>query len=106
MGAVKGRLPGGEIAYIIPALPQDQIAPVEHLTRICRDWVAAINQSLNLVVVHTPPGSAHMVGSAIDRAGWQEVIGTVAGDDTVMVVATGETAAGEVAQRLQQLTGP
>ncbi|MBT8193564.1 MAG: ArgR family transcriptional regulator, partial [Acidimicrobiia bacterium] len=73
MGAVKGRLPGGEVAYVVPAQPQDQVAPAEHLRRICREWVAAIDSSNNIVVVRTPPGSAHMVGSAIDRAGWTDV---------------------------------
>ena len=104
MGAVKGRLPGGDVAYIIPALPQDQVAPVEHLRRVCRDWVAAIDSSHNIVIVHTPPGSAHMVGSAIDRAGWQDVAGTVAGDDTVFVaVLGGEKGLARIAGRLRTL---
>ena len=105
MGALKGRLPGGEVAYVVPAQPQDQVAPAEHLRRVCREWVAAIDSSHNIVVVRTPPGSAHMVGSAIDRAGWTDIIGTVAGDDTVMVIAA-ETAAGvEVAEELRELAG-
>ncbi|MBT8246280.1 MAG: hypothetical protein KJN73_00560 [Acidimicrobiia bacterium] len=54
MGAVKGRLPGGEVAYVVPAQPQDQVAPAEHLRRICREWVAAIDSSNNIVVVRTP----------------------------------------------------
>ncbi len=105
MAAVKGRLPGGEVAYIIPALPQDQVAPAEHLRRVCREWVAAVHSSHNVVVVHTPPGSAHVVGSAIDRAGWQDVIGTVAGDDTVMVIAAADTTGSEVAEHLRELAG-
>jgi len=105
MGAVKGRLPGGDVAYIVPAQPQDQVAPAEHLRRVCREWVAAIDSSANIVVVRTPPGSAHMVGSAIDRAGWTDVIGTVAGDDTVMVIAAEGVGGTEVADELRELAG-
>ena len=105
MGAVKGRLPGGDVAYIVPAQPQDQVAPAEHLRRVCREWVAAIDSSANIVVVRTPPGSAHMVGSAIDRAGWTDVIGTVAGDDTVMVIAAEGVGGAEVADELRELAG-
>lgn len=105
MGALKGRLPGGEVAYVVPAQPQDQVAPAEHLRRVCREWVAAIDSSHNIVVVRTPPGSAHMVGSAIDRAGWTDIIGTVAGDDTVMVIAAEGVAGSDVAEDLRQLAG-
>ena len=105
MGALKGRLPGGEVAYVVPAQPQDQVAPAEHLRRVCREWVAAIDSSHNIVVVRTPPGSANMVGSAIDRAGWTDIIGTVAGDDTVMVIAAEGVAGSDVAEDLRQLAG-
>jgi len=56
-------------------------------------------------VLRTPPGSAHVVGSALDRAGLADILGTVAGDDTVLVV-TSERAGGEaVARRLSELGG-
>jgi transcriptional regulator of arginine metabolism len=105
LGAVKARLPGGEVAYIVPAQPQDQVAPAEHLRRVCREWVAGIDSSANIVVVRTPPGSAHMVGSAIDRAGLTDVIGTVAGDDTVMVIAAEGVDGADVAEDLRELAG-
>ncbi len=105
LGAVKGRLPGGEVAYVIPALPRDQVAPAEHLRRVCRDWVAAVDHSHNIVVVRTPPGSAHLVGSAIDRAGWTDIVGTVAGDDTVMVIAAEHTSGAHIADQLRHIAG-
>ncbi|NNC92259.1 MAG: arginine repressor [Acidimicrobiia bacterium] len=105
LGAVKSRLPGGDVAYVVPAQPHDQVAPAEHLQRVCREWVAGIDSSVNIVVVRTPPGSAHMVGSAIDRAGWTDVIGTVAGDDTVMVIAAEGVPGVEVADNLRELAG-
>jgi transcriptional regulator of arginine metabolism len=64
-----------------------------------------VAHSANLVVLRTPPGSAHVVGSALDRAGLADILGTVAGDDTVLVVAS-ERAGGEsVARRLSELAG-
>ena len=86
LGALKVRLPGGEGAYALPELPAHQIAPEDHLRRVLGEWVVEVSSSGNLVVLRTPPGSAHVVGSALDRSGWDGVLGTVAGDDTVLVV--------------------
>ena len=77
---------GGEAVYAIPELPKDQRAPDDHLRRVFGDWVVEVAASANLVVLRTPPGSAHVVGSALDRAGSAGVLGTVAGDDTLIVV--------------------
>jgi transcriptional regulator of arginine metabolism len=105
LGAVKIRTPQGELAYAIPALPMEQQAPPEHLKRVFGEWVVSVDWSANLVVVRTPPGSAHVVGSAIDRAGLPDVVGTVAGDDTVLVVAAEEIGGAKVAQWLSGLAG-
>jgi transcriptional regulator of arginine metabolism len=88
LGAVKVRLPGGETAYALPELPSHQVAPEDHLRRVLGEWVVEADHSGNLIVLRTPPGSAHVVGSALDRSGFPGVIGTVAGDDTVLVVAS------------------
>ena len=61
--------------------------------------------SANLVVLRTPPGSAHVVGSALDRSGLPEVLGTVAGDDTLIVVVTEDAGGAKVAKRLRDLAG-
>src|SRR5579871_208744 len=87
LGAVKVRVPGGDAVYAIPELPKDRLVPEEQLRRVLADWVVEISHSLNLVVLRTPPGSAHVVASALDRAAIAGVLGTVAGDDTLMVVA-------------------
>jgi transcriptional regulator of arginine metabolism len=105
IGAVKARMPGGDLLYVIPEQAKDRVAPEEHLKRVFGDWVVEVSHSMNLVVLRTPPGSAHVVGSAVDRAGLPDILGTVAGDDTVLVVAT-ERAGGErVARRLSALAG-
>ncbi|MDP9419262.1 MAG: arginine repressor [Actinomycetota bacterium] len=105
LGAVKVRVPGGETVYAIPELAFDQIAPEDHLRRVFSDWVVEVAWSVNLVVLRTPPGSAHVVGSALDRAGWRDVVGTVAGDDTVLVVVAEQAGGAEVANRLRILAG-
>ncbi|HEX2850561.1 MAG TPA: arginine repressor [Acidimicrobiales bacterium] len=105
LGAVKVRVPGGETVYAIPQLPKDHGAPEEHLRRVLGDWVAEVAQSGNLVIVRTPPGSAHVVASALDRAALPGIIGTVAGDDTILVVASERTGGAKVARRLSQLAG-
>ncbi|MGH9282580.1 MAG: arginine repressor [Acidimicrobiales bacterium] len=105
LGAVKVRVPGGETVYAIPELARNRLAPEDHLRRVLGDWVAEVAHSGNIVVLRTPPGSAHVVGSALDRAGLEEIVGTVAGDDTVMVVATEQTGGAEVAKRLSALAG-
>ena len=104
LGAIKVRIPGGETAYAIPEMPRDQVAPEDHLRRVLGDWVVDLARSGDLVVLRTPPGSAHVVGSAIDRAGLADVLGTIAGDDTLVLIAT-EGAGAKVEQRVHELAG-
>jgi len=105
LGAVKVRLPGGEAAYALPELPVHQIAPEDHLRRVLGEWVVELAHSGNLVVLRTPPGSAHVVGSALDRSGMEAVIGTVAGDDTVLVVVDDAVGGDVMAERLRDVAG-
>ena len=105
LGAVKARVPGGEMVYVIPEDVKDRPAPEEHLRRVLGDWVVEVSHSANLVVVRTPPGSAHVVGSAVDRAGLPDILGTIAGDDTVLVVATERVGGEAIARRLSELAG-
>jgi transcriptional regulator of arginine metabolism len=105
LGAVKVRLPGGETAYALPELPSQQVAPEDHLRRVLGEWVVEADYSGNLIVLRTPPGSAHVVGSALDRSGFPGVIGTVAGDDTVLVVASEALGGAAVAGRLAAVAG-
>ncbi len=105
LGALKVRLPGGETAYALPELPSHQVAPEDHLKRVLGEWVVEADHSGNLIVLRTPPGSAHVVGSALDRSGFAGIIGTVAGDDTVLVVASEAIGGADVAHRLAVLAG-
>jgi len=105
LGAVKVRIPGGQMAYAIPEHSKDRITPEEHLRRTLTEHVVDAAGSANLAVLRTPPGSAHVVASAIDRAGVGDVLGTVAGDDTVLVVSADATGGDRLAARLAKLAG-
>jgi transcriptional regulator of arginine metabolism len=105
LGAIKVRVPGGELVYAIPEHPAEQVVPHEHLRRVLGDWAVEIGASGNLVLLRTPPGSAHVVASALDRAAFPGVLGTVAGDDTVLVVVAAGYEGDELADRLRGLAG-
>jgi transcriptional regulator of arginine metabolism len=106
VGAVKVRVPGVERqVYAIAELPRDQVAPADHLRRVLGEWVVEVSSSLNLVVLRTPPGSAHVVASALDRSGLEGALGTVAGDDTVIVIAAEEVGGATLARQLADIAG-
>jgi len=105
LGAVKVRVPVGDSVYAVPDNPTERVLPVDHLRRVLGEWLVEVSVSNNIVVLRTPPGSAHVVASAVDRAGLPEIIGTVAGDDTVILVAASDTTGEEVSERLKDLAG-
>ncbi|MDQ6798666.1 MAG: arginine repressor [Actinomycetota bacterium] len=107
LGALKVRSAQGESVYAIPdqTTGRKPPAPEDHLRRVMGEWVVEIAHSANIVVLRTPPGSAHVVGSAIDRAGLPSVLGTVAGDDTLLLVVSESTGGEKVAKRLSALAG-
>ena len=105
LGAVKVRVPGAESMYAIPEHPTDRVVPIDQLRRVMGEWVVDVGYSGNLVVLRTPPGSAHVVASALDRTGIEGSIGTVAGDDTLMVVAAEGTTGEHLATVLRALAG-
>lgn len=105
LGAVKVRVAGGEPKYAIPEYEPQRVAPSDQLRRVVGEWVAEVTHSGNLVVVRTPPGCAHVVASALDRGGMKGLIGTVAGDDTILCVASEETGGMGLASQLRALAG-
>ncbi|MDP9094345.1 MAG: arginine repressor [Actinomycetota bacterium] len=94
LGAVKLRTPdGGLPIYFVPedgspltARTADD-APPQRLARLLGELLISAESSANLAVLRTPPGAAHFLASAIDRAGLPLIIGTIAGDDTILVIA-------------------
>ena len=105
LGAVKVRIAGGGTVYAIPEHSFDRITSEDSLRRVMGEWVASVAHSANIVVMRTPPGCAHVVASALDRAGMPEVLGTVAGDDTLLAIAAADTPGAHLANRLSELAG-
>ena len=105
LGAIKVRAPGGQSVYALPELAFDRVAPFEQLRRVLGEWVGEVAVSGNIVLVRTPPGCAHVGASALDRSGLDGLLGTVAGDDSLLCVASEDTAGHELADRLRDLAG-
>ena len=85
LGLVK--VPAGDQRYRYASPPEHKISNVYgRLRRMFQDSVVGFEDSENLILIRTLPGTAHAVASCIDNIGWKEIIGTVAGDDTVLIV--------------------
>jgi arginine repressor len=82
IGAVKVRR-AGQVSYAMPDPIQGPQDP--QLATIVRDWVRSIEVAGNLVIIKAPPGSAHLVGVALDRSELAEIVGTICGDDTIFI---------------------
>ncbi len=70
------------------ALSQEQnmLMSKNRMARLFQDSIVRVDSALNQIVIHTMPGSANMVAAAIDLAKWESVIGTIAGDDTILII--------------------
>ncbi len=77
----------------------------EQLSRMCAEVLVSAEASANLVVLRTPPGAAQYLAAGLDRADWPEILGTIAGDDTVAVITRDPTGGEEIAARLLSLGG-
>lgn len=104
IGAIKVRVPSGNTVYAIPEFAPDRLAPADQLRRVMGEWVAEVAHSGNLVVLRTPPGCAHVVASALDRSRLEGLLGTVAGDDTLLCVSA-DPDGSALARDLRDLAG-
>lgn len=86
-----------------PAAASTRDRPFGPLARISGELLVSAEASANLVVLRTPAGGAQLLASAIDHAGWPSILGTVAGDDTVLVITRDPAGGGEVAAALLRL---
>ena len=110
LGAVKLRTPdGGLPSYVVPedgaplTSRTTKDAPPQRLARLIDELLVSAEASANLVVLRTPPGAAHFLASAVDRAGLPDVLGTIAGDDTILVVARDPDGGRALAHHLVEL---
>ena len=98
LGATKVRGADGGLVYSVDE--ETGRVTTDRLARMLADLLLSAEHSANLVVLRTPPGGAHLLASALDRAQLDTVIGTVAGDDTVVVVAKQANGGAALARRL------
>ncbi|MDD4334975.1 MAG: arginine repressor [Desulfotomaculaceae bacterium] len=104
LGLIKIPFEDNKFYYVRPGenrLPHSR----ERLKRVFLDAVIGFDASENLIIIKTNPGGAQGVALAIDQAGWDEIIGTVGGDDTILVVVKPRGAAGAVLKRFGDLLG-
>jgi transcriptional regulator of arginine metabolism len=92
----------GRYRYAFP-MDQSMVFSQSRMERMFRDSVTGIDSSQNIVVIKTLPGTANAVASTIDCARWPEIIGTVAGDDNILIVVKPMDAVGRVIERLQSI---
>ena len=101
LGALKVRR-DGRISYALPEqLSANGAAP--RLAPVVRDWVRSVDVAATMVVLKTPPGSAHLVGVALDEAALPEVVGTICGDDTIFAACRSAGDAEAIATKLRAL---
>jgi transcriptional regulator of arginine metabolism len=105
LGAFKGRQNGKGAVYRLPDDPAE--ASGDWLRRMLAEFVVDVASSGNMVVVRTPPGGASAVARALDATGMPDVLGTVAGDDTIFIVSRAEKGGAKLARELRALiSGP
>ena len=92
----------GEKHYILPAL-KAKLKPEDPLVTMYRQVVIGTDQATNMIVIHTYPGMAQALCATMDKLSWSEIIGTLAGDDTVLLIAKNEASATEIYQVLHDL---
>ncbi len=86
------------------SLPADQrFNPLQKLKRLLQDSFVGIEHSGNLIVLKTLPGNAHAVASLLDHLDWEETIGTIAGDDTILIICRENTNVKEIVQRFTDM---
>ena len=99
---VKVASKNGGFKYAKPE--KHEIAVSERLARILTDSMVSVDYSGNIIVVRTISGSANVAAEAIDNLGWTEILGTIAGDNTIFIVVRDEADTAEISGRIKDLT--
>ena len=103
LGATKVKR-GGTLRYALPGAGETDFQ-AGRMERIVAEWVRSVEAAGNLLVLKTPPGSAHLVASVIDQAALPEFAGTISGDDTLFVALRDGVVAAAMANRFRQMAG-
>ena len=98
------KIPTGDGHYRYALSPEENVVVTRSRTnRLLQDTIIKVDSSINLIVLHTIPGSAQSVAFSIDHAKWTEIIGTLAGDDTILLIARTESDVPTVISRITDL---
>ena len=81
-----------------------EVAVSERLTRILADALVHVETASNMTIVKTLSGSANIAAEALDNLGWKEIIGTIAGDNTIFIAAKNEDDADAITNRIRKMT--
>ena len=111
LDAVKVRVPSGALVYAVPAEGGDRTprpgvesaAAEARLARLLAELMVSADSSANMTLLRTPPGAAQFLASAFDKAEIAGILGTVAGDDTVLVISRDPDGGAAIAQKLLAL---
>ena len=96
----------GRAAYVLPQRLRDaEVSGEDRLRRLLADLPVEIRVADQLLIIKTLPGSAHAVAAALDRTRWPEIVGSIAGDDTVFIATTDKGAIRRLRDRLTALAG-
>lgn len=101
LGLVKEQLPGGGSRYVKPPDPK-----IQKLRTLFAEAVLKIDHSENFIVLHTLSGSANTAAALVDKISDPRVMGTIAGDDTVLIIIKDKETAPEVAEELKMIADP
>ncbi len=102
LGLIKYPFGENHHRYVLPP-NQAAVNAYSRLQRLVKDSVLKVDDSENLILVRTLPGTAHAVASCLDSLPWPEILGTVAGDDTILIVVKPREMVPVVIERLQKL---
>ena len=101
MHLVKGLSDDGTYRYVLGE--QEEAGISDRLIRMLSDSVVSMDNASNLIVVRTLSGSAHVAGEAIDSLKWPEIVGTIAGDNTILVIVRTQESVAEVLNRFKSI---
>jgi transcriptional regulator of arginine metabolism len=89
----------------LSAAATDETSSVPALARALKEFLLDVRPAQNMLVLKTPPGGAQPIAAALDAERWKEVAGTLAGDDTVLIIASSRTARAAVQKRIEEMLG-
>ena len=103
MGLLKVRVDGALVYALPSAEAAVELGGEQRLSQLLSDLPIEVRRSGTMLVIRAVPGTAHAIAAALDRAQWKDVLGTIAGDDTLFVACTDDRALSRVRKRLLRL---